>query len=171
MATEMKEVFKNKKLMDALLAGFLIVVALIFLVIVGVRTFGKPEIFSADTDKIMNEHPALQEAMEKFQAELIAMQKKLDEMEGEEKAKEQQRIQQQVQQIAMRMQKEAVDKVMQDIRTVAKKKGYDYIVDSKSLIVGGKDVTEEILSSFKSEEKKTAEEEVDPSVMPMIPVK
>lgn len=171
MKMEMKDVLKNKKVTDALLAGLLILVAVVFLLLAGSRVFGKSgRIFSADMDMIMGEHPALQEAMVNFQEELKAMQKKLDKMEGEAKLKEQQKMQQQIQQIAMGMQNEAVNRIMEDVRSIAKRKGYGYIIDKKSLIVGGRDVTEEILSAFKEKYKKT-EDKPDVSEMPMIPVK
>ncbi len=152
---EVKEVLKDKKIMDRLLVVFLIIVALVFLLIAGNKFFGKSSrIYSADIDKIMSEHPALQEAMDNFQKELMTMQKKLDELEGEEKRKEQQKMQQQIQQIAIRMQNEATNKVMEDVRSIAKQKGYAYIVDKKSLIVGGKDVTDEILAVLKEVKEK-----------------
>jgi Skp family chaperone for outer membrane proteins len=171
---EVKDVLKDKKMMDKLLVIFLIVVALVFLLIAGNKFFGKStRIYSADIDRIMNEHPALQEAMDNFQKELTTMQKKLDELEGEEKEKEQANMRQQIQEIAMRMQNEAVDKVMKDVRSIAEQKGYSYIIDKKSLIVGDKDVTDEILSVFKgAKEEKPAEEATnEPSDMPAIPVK
>lgn len=168
---EMKDVLKNKKLMDAVLAGLLILLAIVFLLMAGNRFFGKPKIFSADMDRIMGTHPALQEAMMNFQEEIRLMQGRLDKLEGEAKQKEQQKMQQEIQQIAVRMQNEAVNKIMEDIRSIAKSKGYDYILDSKSLIVGGKDVTEEILNAVKEKYEKPKDTASDTSVMPMIPVK
>jgi len=165
------KVFKNKKMTDVFLAGLLIVVAVVFLLMAGNRMFGKSSrIFSADLDRIMGEHPALQEAMGNFQKELMGMQNKLEKMEGEAKVKEQQKMQLQIEEIAMRMQEEAVGRIMDDVRRIAEQKGYNYIVDKKVLLVGGKDVTEEILSAIKGKDAET-EEELDTSMMPMIPVK
>ncbi len=166
-----KEMLKNRKLTDAVLAGLLIILAVVFLLTAGNSMFGKSgRIYSADMDKIMGEHPALQEAMVKFQEELKSMQGRLDKLEGEAKLKEQQKMQQQIQQIAMTMQNDAVERIMDDVRSIAKRKGYAYIVDKKSLIVGGKDVTEEILSALKDKEEKP-EDKLDVSEMPMIPLK
>ncbi len=167
---EMKDVLKNKKVTDAALAGLLILVAIVFLFMAGNRFLGKPKIFSADMDRIMREHPALQQAMVDFQEELKTMQTKLNKLEGEAKKKEQLKMQQQIQQIAVTMQNEAVNKIMEDVKAIAKSKGYDYILDSKSVIVGGSDVTEEILAAIKQKEQKE-QDRSDTSVMPMIPVK
>lgn len=168
---EMKDVLKNKKLTDAVLAVVLILVAVVFVLVAGNRLFGKPRIFSADMDRVMGAHPALREAMVSFQGEIKGMQDRLSKLEGEAKQKEQQKMNMQIQQLAVTMQNEAVGKIMEDVRSVAKRRGYDYIIDSKSLLVGGKDVTEEILAAIKEKYEKPADTATDSSVMPMIPVK
>jgi len=167
----MLDSLKKKKPTDMLLGIILLVLAIVFLLIAGVRLTGKTAgIVSADIDRIMGEHPAFQEAMLTFQTELKAMQENLDKLEGEAKLKEQQQMQQKVQQLAVRLQEEAAGKVMEDVRTAAKNRGYVYILDSKALIAGGKDVTEEILEELAGKMVGNLPEE-EPPVLPMIPVR
>lgn len=171
MAMKMKDVLKNKKVTDAALAVVLILIAVVFLFMAGNRFLGKPKIFSADMDKITSAHPALQKAMTDFHEEFRVMQSRLEKLEGEAKVKEQQKMQQQIQQLAIRMQNEAINQIMEDVRSIAKRKGYDYVIDSKSLLVGGADITEEILAAIREKVEKPEDSLKDTSVMPMIPVK
>jgi outer membrane protein len=168
----MKEILKDKKTIDRLLVILLIAVIVVFLIIITGKSFSgrSPGIFIVDTDRIIRNHPVLQEARNNFQEQLMEMQRKLEEMEeGEEKTKEQQNMQQQIQQSAMNMQNEAIEKAMADIRSIAEEKGYALVLDKNSIIVGGKDVTEEILSAVENEET-PVKREIDSPVMPMTPV-
>lgn len=118
------------------------------------------KIVSIDTQRVFGEHPAFKEAMGKFQAQIQEMQKKIEEMDEESKGAAQQMMQHQMQQLGMQLQEEAFGKMKADVQKIAKKKGYDYVVDVNMLIVGGKDVTEEVLASFpKPEQKKDAPDE------------
>ncbi len=165
----MSNIWKEKKTMDMLLAIVLLVLVVVFLLTAGNRFFGKgPTIVSADMDKIMSQHPAFKEAMLQLQSELQSMNTKLSKLEGEAKASQQQEMRKQIQQLAFKLQEEAMAKVMEDVRNIAKSKGYDYIFDSKSLLVGGKDITDEILSTLVPVKEKPEDET---SVLPMIPVK
>ncbi len=115
------------------------------------------KIVSIDTQKVFSEHPAFQEAMGKFQAQIQEMQKKIEEMKEEDRGPAQQMFQQQMQQLGMQLQEEAFNKMKADVQKFAKKKGYTYVVDSNMLIVGGKDVTEEVRASFPKPEPKKEE--------------
>jgi len=127
------------------------------------------KIASADMEKVMSSHPAFKDAMTSFQKEIKAMQDRLEKMTDEEKAKEQQKMSQMIQQIGLRLQEEALARVSGDIKAVAKRKGYAYVVDRNVLLSGGKDITEDILNYLKNQETQ-AEEGKDASKMPMIPV-
>lgn len=166
----MPNIWNEKKTRVMLLAIIVLVLAIVFLFTAGTKLLGKStRIVSADVDRIMGEHPAFKQAMAKFQSEINSMKEKLDKMEGQAKAKEQQQMQLKIQQIAMELQEEAAAKVTEDIQRIAKSKGYDYVLDSKSLVAGGKDITGEILSALKGPEAQATEEETN--LLPMIPVK
>ncbi len=115
------------------------------------------KIVSIDTQRVFAEHPAFHEAMAKFQTQMQDIQKKIEEMKEEEKATAQQIYQYQMQQLGMQLQEEAFSKMKADVQKFAKKKRYTYVVDSNMLIVGGKDITEEVLASFPKPEPKKEE--------------
>ncbi|MCM8761978.1 MAG: OmpH family outer membrane protein [Candidatus Omnitrophica bacterium] len=167
----MEKVCKNERIRELLLVGILLVVAIVILIF-GVVNSRKVAIASVDMEKIVNAHPAMQEAIITFQRELSNMQKQLDNMKEEEKVRQQQKIQQEISQIAMKLQDEAMDKVKKDVEKVAKSKGYTYVIDKNAIFVGGKDITDDILTVLKKQYEKEAEQKkLDVSEMPMIPVK
>jgi len=161
----------NEKVRESLLAGILLIVVVAVLVFTITKS-RQGGIASVDMERIVNAHPAMKEAITSFQKEISDRQKELNKMKGEEKVKEQQKMQQEISQIAMRLQDEAMDKIKKDVEQVARKKGYTFVLEKNSIIVGGKDITEDVLAVLKqraqneSEQKKT-----DVSEMPMIPVK
>ncbi len=164
----MLKMFRDKNSRDLILAASVLVLAIVLLLTAGSRIFGRSTtIVSADIDRIMGEHPAFKEAMARFQSEITSMSGKLEKLQGAERIKEQQRLQMELQKIAAKLQEEAMSRVMKDVESIAKSKGYDYIIDKKSMVAGGKDVTGEILSSLKGGDK--PEEETP--LLPMIPVK
>ncbi|MBN1445405.1 MAG: OmpH family outer membrane protein [Candidatus Omnitrophica bacterium] len=167
---DVKNILKNKSVKDMVIAG-VVVFAVMIGVAIGVNMlFGSSaKIATADMEKVMNVHPAFKEAMTSFQKEITAMQERLEKMTGEEREKEQQKMSQMIQQIGLRLQEEALAIVTEDLETVAKRKGYAYVVDKSVLIAGGKDITEDVLNFLKNQEIK-AEEGKDASEMPMIPV-
>jgi len=112
------------------------------------------KIVSMDVGRVFESHPAFKEAMEKFQAQLQDMKKKIDEAEEGSREMIQQVMQQQMQQLGMQLQEEAFEKMRADVTKLAKEKKYDYVVDNNVLIVGGKDITEEVMASFEKAEKK-----------------
>jgi Skp family chaperone for outer membrane proteins len=165
----MQKVCDNKKTVNMmLLAIALLALVIIFFLLLGNRFFSRPiKIASVDTERVMGEHPAFKEAMEKFQKETQIAQERLSKLEGEKKNKEQQEIFMQLQSLAAKLQEEAVAQVRDDIQKISKKKGYSYVLDSKSIVVGGTNITGEILSEMKLADK--VEEET--ALLPMIPVK
>jgi len=110
---------------------------------------GDITIVAIDTDKILEVHPAFIEAKKKFETEVQGIQKKLGTMNQEEQLQAQQKMQQDLQQRGQDLQKSALQEMKQDIQKIADEKGYDYVVDSNLLIVGGKNVTEEVLTALK----------------------
>jgi len=166
----MDKVCKNEKTRESMLAGVILIVTLAFLVLI-IKS-RELSIASVDIEKVINAHPAMREAIASFQKEVSDMQKQLDKMKEEEKIKQQQVMQQEISRIAMRLQNEAMDKVLKDVEKVARKKGYKYVMDKGAILVGGKDITDEILAVLKQQEKtETEQKKVDVSEMPMIPVK
>ncbi|MCM8760195.1 MAG: OmpH family outer membrane protein [Candidatus Omnitrophica bacterium] len=162
---------KNEKIREMMLVCILLVVAIVILIFGLVRS-RQGAIASVDMEKIVNAHPAMQEAIANFQRELSDIQKQLDKMQGEEKVRQQQKIQQKISQIAMRLQDEAMNKVKKDIEKIAKKKGYTYVIDKNAIFVGGSDITDEVLTFLKQQyEKEKEQKKLDVSEMPMIPVK
>lgn len=105
-------------------------------------------IVMVDTNRILENHPAFIRAQQVFQGEMQQMEEQLQEMGEEERIMAQQMMQQQLQQRGQELQAEALDEVRSDVAAIAEEKGYKYVVDSNALIVGGKDVTEEVLESL-----------------------
>lgn len=123
-----------------------------FVGMAGKGSAAEVKIVSIDTGKVFESHPAFIEAMNAFQMQMGEAQKQIDGIENEEeKTSVQMHIQQQMRALAAQMQDSAFKKMKEDIQKFAKKKGYTYIVDSNALIAGGKDVTEELIKSFKTE--------------------
>ncbi len=106
------------------------------------------QIVSIDTNRILQQHPAFQEAQQAFQGEMQQLEQQLQEMGEEEQMMAQQMMQQQLQQRGQELQMEAMDKVRDDIRRIAEEKGYSYVVDTNALIVGGKDITDEVMEEM-----------------------
>jgi outer membrane protein len=112
----------------------------------------KMEIVSINTNRILEKHPAFKEAQQTFHGEMQEMEKQLQEMGREEQQMAQQMMQQQLQQRGQELQQNAVDAVRKDIAKIAGEKGYHYVIDANALIVGGKDVTEEIMEAMDIQE-------------------
>ena len=109
------------------------------------------EIVAIDTNRILENHPAFIRAQQIFQGEIQQMEEQLQEMGEEERMLAQQMMQQQLQQRGQELQMEALDEVREDIAKVAGEKGYTYVVDANALIVGGVDVTEEVMEALELE--------------------
>ncbi len=107
------------------------------------------DIVYVDIGKIFEVHPAFIKAQEEFGVEVESMQKEMQGMTEEEQVMAQQQMQQQMQQRGEQLQKTALEEMKKDLQKIAAEKGYDYIFDANSLIVGGKDVTDEILEELK----------------------
>jgi len=161
----------KEKARESLLAGVLLIVVVAVLVFAVMRS-RQGGIASVDMERIINAHPAMQEAITTFQKEISDRQTELNKMKGEEKVKEQQKLQQEISQIAMRLQQEAMDKIKKDIEQVAREKGYTFVIENNAIIVGGRDITEDVLAVLRQRTQKAAEQKkTDVSDMPMIPVK
>jgi outer membrane protein len=117
------------------------------------------KIASIDTGKILMSHPAFQKAMEKYQSELQSMQQKIKDMDEKEQMSAQMMMQQQMQELGMKLETEAMNEMRKDVKKIAEKKGFNYVMDTNVLIVGGKDITEDVLSELKKEEVKSPSKE------------
>ncbi len=113
----------------------------------------KLTIVSIDTAKILEAHPAFVKAQKDFETQIQGMQEKLKGMSEEKQMAAQEQMQQQAKQQGEKLQKEALAEVKKDLQKIADEKGYDYIFDSNSLIIGGKDVTAEVMKAMNLEEK------------------
>lgn len=166
----MEKIGKKDRTKESLLAVLLLIVAVIFFIF-GVVKSRQSRIASVDMDKVVGAHPVMQELVVNFQKEISGIQEQFDKMKEEEKIKNQQKIQQEISEMALRLQKEALDKVAQDIKRIAKSKGYNYVLDKNAVIVGGKDITDEILAVISPKQAEEATSKgIDASEMPMIPV-
>ncbi len=135
---------------------FLLKAALITVLIAGAAGVSSIEagshevtIVSVDTDRILEVHPAFQEAQAEYQAKMQEMQQELEGMQEEEQMMAQQMMQQELQELGTRLQSEADEAIMEDIREIAQEKGYDYVIDSSALLSGGRDITEEVLEALR----------------------
>ena len=106
------------------------------------------QIVSVDLNRIMQIHPAFQDARQQLQGEAQQMQQKMQDMDETEQRAAQEKFQQRGQEL----QTEVMDKVKEDVQKVADEMGYDYVVDSNALIAGGKDVTDDVIEKLELEE-------------------
>jgi len=125
-------------------------VGILMLLFSGAGTVGvwgqQSRIVSIDTAKLLQAHPAFSEAQAQLEAEVREYQQRLDGMSEEEQMMAQHHLQQR----SIELQQQALDALREDIRQIARQQGYDYVIDSNALIVGGQDVTEEMLNKIKS---------------------
>jgi len=112
------------------------------------------KIAAIDTGKILLAHPAFQKAMDKYQTEVQSMQQKISEMKEEEQMSARQMLQSQMQELGMKLETEAFSEMRKDVKKIAEKSGFKYVMDINVLIVGGQDITKNVLSEL----KKAAEE-------------
>jgi len=113
------------------------------------------KIASIDTSKILMAHPAFQKAMEKYQAELKTIQEKIKEMDENEQATAQYAMQCQMQELGMQLESEAFSEMRKDVKLMAEKRGFKFVIDTNVLIVGGHDITEYVLSELSKKEEKS----------------
>lgn len=99
------------------------------------------EIYTVDMQKIFEAHPAAREAVEKLQAEQRKMQLRVNNTDQEDLQSARQELQQQ----RNRFLSEAMSQVRDDVERIAEEAGYEYVVDESVLLVGGRDVTEEVM--------------------------
>lgn len=104
--------------------------------------------YTVDTLAVMESHPAFQEAMEQYQERMQELQQQIEGMGEQEQAMMQHVFQQQVQQIGAELQEEAFDKMQEDINRYAEEKGYKYIFDANVMLVGGTDITDDIIDEI-----------------------
>ncbi len=162
------KVLKDKNVLGIFVCGIIVVLVLVFCILMTFKS--RVNIASVDLSKIINEHPAMEEAMKNFQKELDNQQKKYDKLKDEEKAKEQQKIQQEMTQLAIQMQQNVVKTAIGDVERIAKKNGYNYVIDKNALIVGGKDITDEVLKELKQNKQEKVQNKENTSDIPIIPV-
>ena len=106
------------------------------------------EIAKIDTNRVLEVHPAFVEAQVEFEERLMEMQQELETMPEEEQLEAQQRLEAEIQELGMRLQEEALDELRNDLQEFADERGYDYVMDSTLLLVGGVDVTEEVIDNL-----------------------
>jgi Skp family chaperone for outer membrane proteins len=104
-------------------------------------------IVSMNSQEVLQAHPAMQKAQQEYRSKMEEKQKEISEMKEDEQRMAQQMMQQELQQLGQKLQQDAVDAMNKDISKVAKKKGYDYVIDSSVIFYGAKDVTEEMIKA------------------------
>lgn len=139
------------------LAGTIIFVLLVSMLFAGNLSAAYGEeivIVSMDLNRIVEIHPAFQEAIQKYRDEVLQAQEEVAEsmagLSQEEAMMLQGEVEQYLQQRAMQLQSEALDQIKEDIQQIADEKGYDYVVADGMLYAGGpiKDATEDILEAL-----------------------
>ena len=137
--------------LTAMFIAVLGVVAAFYLLPNARRAIASPpelQIYTMDTQAVMEAHPAFLEAVEEYRARIEEMEERLAEVGDEERMFVQQMMQQQIQQIGAELQERAFDKMQEDIEDFAAEKGYAFIIDRNVMIVGGRDITEEALEAI-----------------------
>lgn len=115
------------------------------------------KVYTIDSQSIMRQHPAFKEAMKEYQKKIQEMQKELQEVDQEQRQLMQQMMQQQIQQLGSKLQEKALKKMQDDIQEIADEKGYELILDAQVVMLGGTDITDEIVDELDLEEIKPPE--------------
>ncbi len=146
-------ILNTRKVSGVTAAAILIagVAAAFFIATISERAVASPgdmQIFTMDTQRVMEAHPAFLEAVEEYQQMIEEFQGRLEEAGEEEQMFLQQIMQQQLQQQGAELQQRAFDRMQEDVRKFAEEKGYGYVIDSNVMIVGGTEITDEVLESI-----------------------
>ncbi|MEA3506305.1 MAG: OmpH family outer membrane protein [Elusimicrobiota bacterium] len=104
-------------------------------------------IVSMNSQEVLQAHPAMQKAQKEYRAKMEEKQEEIGAMEEDQQRMARQMMQQELQQLGQELQQDAVDAMNKDISKVAKKKGYDYVLDSSVIFYGAKDVTGEMIKA------------------------
>jgi len=142
---DLKEFVKDRRILFIIVFEVVLFFAVIFCLF-SLFKGGKKNIAFVDMEKVMSQHPAMNEAMASLQKELMDRQKKIEKLSGNEKIEKQKEMQKEINQIILGLQMEIFNKVKKDIEEVAKRKGYSYVFDKNVVISGGKDITEEVIN-------------------------
>ncbi len=139
----------------------------------GIAAIGAPaaraqldEFYTVDSQSIMEVHPAFQEAMQEYQQEIQQMQQQLQQADEAQRQMMGQMMQQQLQRRGAELQEEAFDKMRQDIQRIADEKGYSPVFDINVVLVGGRDITDEIMDEMDIEEPGAEMPQQPPQEMP-----
>jgi Skp family chaperone for outer membrane proteins len=142
---------KKNKVVNVTIAVVFAAAAALFM-ISGNADAEEIKIVSINTGQVLQSHPAFQTAVSKYKAKQEELQQKLSKAEDENQSALQTQMQQELQQLGMNLQKEATDEMKKDVQALAKKNGYDYVIDAEAVIAGkGKnlpDVTGQVIESF-----------------------
>ncbi len=125
-------------------------------------------IYTIDSQQVMEAHPAFQEAVQQYQQRMMEFQQELQEADEEHQMLLQQQMQQRMQEVGAELQQEAFDTMRADVQKIADEQGYDYVIDSNVMIVGGEDITDEVLEKIAAEAPEVEEEPELPE-MPIAP--
>jgi len=136
---------KDKRIFYILIVEVVLFLAVIFCLFLVFKGRNKNIAF-VDMEKVMSQHPAMNEAMASLQKEIMDRQRKLEVLSGKEKIERQREMQQEINQIIFGLQLEVFNKVKKDIEEVAKREGYSYVFDKNVVISGGKDITDQVIN-------------------------
>lgn len=111
-----------------------------------------------DTVRLLNEFPAMKEVQASLEKETARLQKEYDEKSKNLSQEEKVKLFQQYQ-AGLDAQKEALfrqarQKVLAAIETVARQEGLAVVMDQQAVLYGGKDITELVLQRAQAEGKK-----------------
>jgi len=142
----------------------------------GLVVFGSPranaeisDFYTIDSQAVMEVHPAFQDAMQEYQEQIQQMQQQLQEADEQQRAMMQQMMQQQMQQLGTELQEEAFSAMQNDIQELAEEKGYGTILDGNVVIVGGEDITNEVIDALDIEVPEPEEPVMPEGEAPVMP--
>jgi len=165
---DLKEFVKDKRILGILVGEVILFFAVIFCLFFIFKDRDKNIAF-VDMERVMSQHPAVNEAMASLQKEISDRQKKLEGLSSKEKIEKQKEMQKEINNIILGLQMEIFNKVKKDIEEVAKREGYSCVFDKNVIISGGKDITEEVINFKKI--KSVMREKKKNSSIDFIPVK
>lgn len=107
-----------------------------------------------DSAKVLAEHPEMVKVNATLKTKTATLQTELDAKVKNQNKEVQQKLVQEYQSKLdsekQTLQGEALKKINASIKTIAKQKGYDLVLDSRAVIFGGADITNDVLKAAKA---------------------
>ncbi len=125
-------------------------------VILGVQVWAEPasaaSIGYVNIQELFNQHPSLPEAQEKYAALYVEVQQELQEAESSMSQEELRQLQAQLQnklgEKEQQIQQELISDIYAIVAEVASSLQLDIVLRGENVVVGGQDITEEVLAKY-----------------------